>query len=594
MTNQAPRQPSSYHGYWAADFNRPQHYPPTQTLPAGRYQPVGQWMGRLILPAHDQREQVMGTLFEVYHTAPAHKDLVGQIVRLRWRDDLETNARMWGVTQPVFFDDSARKTADGGAVLPERLDQRGHVNPFESLAGSHPHDDLIVRLHEPVAVEFVDGECPILYTPRVPVQITGRYYALARFLAPDQAGSDLYKIVHFNRQSGAFDGPGEVVRLPRVVPDINNLHPSVNREIERSPVNESGWYLFGAQDHSGVFTVQALAPRALLRRRPDQCLVGQSEAKRYLSPSAWRKSGLKGTVQSTLLCPDGAKAEECLAEWQEGDSLLLVHLYGGIGGPKAERAARGPVYWGHFAFGIAHIVREPLAGELIFDIEYHQVYAHNPDGLTAGTIHWSRYAGDRQYGWLGLRPIQDILIKLDCFTNDFEIGTLRRSALTQMVLALEVMTARYRIADGRGGTRISAANNCAQDSSQALYAAIRAIERFLRLRADVQSWREQLPAESTRIGQLLALGEDLRKMLLPFGAARADWQWGAATLGCSLADSPMQNLGMALRTWRTMLPSIAVRCVAEVFAQHGASMWVLRSHQVGGHDPDIAPRIPNV
>ena len=74
------------------------------------------------------------------------------------------------------------------------------------------------------------------------------------------------------------------------------------------------------------------------------------------------------------------------------------------------------------------MVREPLSGDLVFDIEYQQIYIHNTDGIIAGAQHWTRYSGDRQFGWLGTRPIQDVLIKLDCFTEDFEIGrrALRR------------------------------------------------------------------------------------------------------------------------------------------------------------------------
>ena len=38
--------------------------------------------------------------------------------------------------------------------------------------------------------------------------------------------------------------------------------------------------------------------------------------------------------------------------------------------------------------------------------------------------------------------------------------------------------------------------------------------------------------------RLLALGRDMRKALLPFGSARADWEHGTATLGTSLTTDP--------------------------------------------------------
>ncbi len=49
-----------------------------------------------------------------------------------------------------------------------------------------------------------------------------------------------------------------------------------------------------------------------------------------------------------------------------------------------ENPRRAGLYFGHFAFGIADVIREPLADELRFDITYYQIYTHNVDGLVAG------------------------------------------------------------------------------------------------------------------------------------------------------------------------------------------------------------------
>ena len=49
----------------------------------------------------------------------------------------------------------------------------------------------------------------------------------------------------------------------------------------------------------------------------------------------------------------------------------------------------------------------------MFDIVYYQIYASNVDGIIAGATPWSRYLGDRQFGWLGSRPICDTLLKLN-------------------------------------------------------------------------------------------------------------------------------------------------------------------------------------
>ncbi len=89
------------------------------------------------------------------------------------------------------------------------------------------------------------------------------------------------------------------------------------------------------------------------------------------------------------------------AAWREGQRALLIHVYGGIGGKKTEPKAKSPLYFGRFAYGIVQVVREELTDELRFEIVYHQIYTHNTDGLIAGSLHWSRYMGDRSFGWRG-------------------------------------------------------------------------------------------------------------------------------------------------------------------------------------------------
>jgi predicted Abi (CAAX) family protease len=44
--------------------------------------------------------------------------------------------------------------------------------------------------------------------------------------------------------------------------------------------------------------------------------------------------------------------------------------------------------------------------------------------------------------------------------------------------------------------------------------------------------------------------------------------------------------------WRTLLPRKASDTIVKAFLDHGASVWVLRASQIGGHDPEIAPIAP--
>jgi predicted Abi (CAAX) family protease len=79
------------------------------------------------------------------------------------------------------------------------------------------------------------------------------------------------------------------------------------------------------------------------------------------------------------------------AQWQEGDYALLIHLFGGIGGENKELTPAGTVT-GHFAYGLARVVKEPIAQELQFNIQYQQIYAHNSGGIVSGTQDWSSYS----------------------------------------------------------------------------------------------------------------------------------------------------------------------------------------------------------
>jgi predicted Abi (CAAX) family protease len=586
---------SNYARYWEAPFNRPDYYPLHATPDPELYRPLGAWLGRLILPQPAERTLVMGVWLELSHAPAAHAALVGQRVRLRWASTPAINARFWGATRPVHFDENAMKALAAGTVLGERLDGMEHVNPFESLAGAHRYDDICVRLEGEVTLDAApaDGGAPILFVTREPAQISGRFYGLVRVLGPSGEG-DGYRVRHYDRMAGDFSGPEEIVALPEVIPDSNGIRNSTVAGLERSPCNDAGWYIYGALDAAGRFVVQALVPRQLLRLVPQTMIADVESSMNYLRPKAWREASAKGSVSVALLCGAGMTHESARADWREGDRALLIHLFGGIGGKNAEPAARTPLYWGHFAFGVATVVREPLADELSFDILYHQVYAHNVDGLTAGTLHYSRYSADRQYGWLGARPIQDLLIKLDSLTGDFQLNGRPISALDVIINQLEVMMARYRIADGRGSTSVGALNNCAQDSAQALYVAISSIGRTLSGRGGVAQALASSPAEIERLKQLWQVKSDLQTTLTPWGSARADWEYGMTVLGGGTPDGALKRVGRAAQSWRTMLPPLAARSMVEVLLKHGATIWALRSFQVGGDDPSIAPFVPNV
>ncbi|BAZ16197.1 hypothetical protein NIES4071_80720 [Calothrix sp. NIES-4071] len=582
-----PRHQSNYEKYWQAAFNRPEFYPLHQSL-LPEYRALADWMGRLILPAKNERRNIKDVLFEVHHTPPEYKHLIGQVVQLRWLDTPELQKDIRSVTLDVHFNAEAEYSTEQGLILPTRINHWRLVNPLESLAGAHPYDDMMVMLNDPILMHI--GDKYSLCIASEPVQITGLYYGLVQFIKP--IGNDLFRVIHYNRNSQKFDGAEEFVSMPSVVASVDGLQPFTNQDIEKSPLNQTGWYIYGTHDDSKRFVVRSLAPRALLQLKPERQIVGEDAVKHYLKKESWNNLAVqKGNISSVLLCNDSGNIQS-EQTWREGDRALLLHNYGGIGGRKTEAAAKGPVYFGHFAYGVATVVREPLTGELRFDIVYHQIYTQNIDGVIAGTLHWSRFLGDRQYGWAGIRPTCDILLKFEPFTGHFETteGTVY-SPLDQMIRQLEIMAARYRIGDGTGGTYVGAANNCSQDSNQALYAALRQITQAIRSHSLIDEWMQQRPEQADNLTQLEELGKKLKRQLLPLGS-RADWQKPGKSLGSSLEDDPIKNLVTGLLSWRAILPRVANDTVAETFLKLGATAWVLRTNQIGGSNPDIEPVAP--
>ena len=589
------RKISNYQLYQQGFFNQPSYYPLNQSIDPELYCEIAPWMGRLILPELAQRPQIKGVFFEVYHAPKDYQFLVGQVIILRWSNDPQVQKIVRSVTKDLHFSDEALSSQSQGNIHPERLNHWQQIDPLESLAGSRPNDDQIVMLREPITIEIANNpeEISRLLIANEPVQITGRFYGLVKILRPVQDEEDRFLAVHFNPNSRLFNGVEEIICIPQVIANVEGIFSSTSKDIEKSPVNGEGWYIYGAKNVAGVFVVQAIAPRSLLRLQPDEVVFGVSEAQNYVKKHCWQDIlAQKGKTKSILLSPQKESIKEAIAQWEEGDRALLLHVYGGIGGKKAESAARSPIFFGHFAYGTAKIVRDRLTQELIFDIEYYQVYTQNTDGLIAGTQHWSRYMGDRQFGWLGTRPIADILIKLDAFTEDYNIKGLKRSAMDIFIDQLEAMEARYRIGDGTGGTYVGPAHNCSQDSNQAVYTTIKQIEIAVNSYPDLQNWLQDHPSQAALFDQLIDVGKSIKNKLSPFGAARADWIKNENTLGISPEEDALTGILVGLKSWRTLFPRLASETIALILIEQGASAWILRTNQVGGNDPDIQPIAP--
>ena len=510
-------------------------------------------MGRLILPTPTQlqvRDPVGAVTdwvwLELYHAPTEAQDFIGKVIRLEWSPTPELQTYVQTVTTDVQFTEAARDAQREGLVLPQRLDGRAQVGPLQSLAGAHPQDDLLIRLDQVVVVNPA-GHPPRLQTAQQPVQVTGRYYGLVQLLGPDPeppqpaaaqtcVGATLcppeyYRVRHYNLASGQFDGPQETVRIPQQPQDRDGESLSTPRQIEYLPSGQAGWYIYGAPDQQGVFTVQALKPRSLFQLQPDQTITGQQAGLNYLYHQNWRETPQhQGTTQTVLLRPKVDPVDAATDTWRLGDRALVLHSFGGIQG---EPSVGGPpaTITGHLSYGLAEVVRDPFTQALQFDIQYQQVYAHNPHGIVAGRLDWAAYAGDLQQGWAGVRPFSDVLIKFESLT-EINLGGVRLLPLQALLDQTRVMSARYRTGDGTGMAAVTPATSCVQDSNQALYLAIEQIKRQVTAQPKVFAWLQDYPQdpETQKFEQLVALGDALEALLAPTGVVRSDWQENAKVL----------------------------------------------------------------
>jgi predicted Abi (CAAX) family protease len=598
--------PSNYERYGYDSLNQPEQYPAAQSVPED-YLPVGDWVGRLILVDSALQNPADRVRFEVYHAPAAYTDLVGQTVWLTWQDREATQALLQATQRSVEFTPEAKLSHQSGILHPVRLDGGNQVGPLESLAGAHPLDDVIVTLQGTVEVNApaqaqssfslennANSDLELMIAES-PVQVSERFYGLVTIRRRE--GGDRFQVQHFSTATRKFDGALETLLIPQLKPDRANISRFSTANLDASPFNPTGWYIYGAKNQAGIFVVRAILPRSLVTLPPDDIALGLQAGKRYLHRAHWQDTpGQKGTGWTQLLDPVAPSPESAMATWQEGSRAIVMHLFGGIGGEKAEPTQFG-VVTGHFSFGVAEVVRDPLSQELRFAIRHHQVYAHNPDGIIAGKIQWDSYMGDLQRGWLGNRPVSEVLAKLDEVTQDYWFGGIHLSPLAELENQLTIMTARYRVGDGTGASIVTPATSCVQDSSQALYITIKKIEQQVMANPDLQTWLQQHPEhpETARFQRLVALGRSLEKQLVPLGIVRPDWQQNVDRLQGTRPDAgTLITLWSTLTSWRTVLPRRAHDELSRIFLEQDSPLWIIRTNQIGGEDDSILPLAPTI
>ncbi len=595
---------SSYSLVQRAPFNRPDFYPLDRRPDPALYRPHADWIGRLILPepAEAAASAEDWVWLEVEQAPAAAAHLVGRRLPLAWSEQPRLRALVGLLTTDIHLGAEARSLAAQGNVVPWRLHGRSRVGPLQSLAGARPEDDLSVRLE---GVELAAaaglrapqpalGEGPVLRIPTPPVQISGRWMARVRLVKAlpgrEGAGGDLFVVQHYDPRSHSYGGPQETVRIPSQPPNRDGRRFFETTGLLDHPIGAEGWTVYGAPAADGLFTVQALLPQALVQLSPDGQLLGTAAGLGEIARGNWNAAAnRRGSFRRTALEPDGIARP-----WAIGDHALLIHAFGGIGGPGGEPTP-GFTVTGHFAFGEAEVIADPFGGEPRFDLRYHQIYANNPDGIVAGSQEWSAWSGNLQRGWLGLRPISDVLVRQD------------PELLAALRLQAEVLMARYRSGDGRGVAAVTATTSCVQDSAQALWTTVELLRQGLLSGAS--------PSASHAGREYL--GRAIEAVLVPFGIVRPDWHGNADLIATALraADragpiaSPVarpvagplvgpfqrgQSPLDALLSLHSILPRRGHDAFAVLFLRRGAPLWILRTNQIPGASPRYEPLAPTL
>lgn len=571
------------------------YYPINKTVNQKLYQPVAEWSGRLVFYiAKCENKSLIG--LEVHNAPDLYRNLVGQVVKLKWSNNSKVQEYVKRVSFDVNFTKQARKSHQSGKVHPIRLDRFSQVDPLTSLAVARPMDDVCVMLSQPEVETNTMGETQLTIDCE-PTQITGRFFGLVKILARVEPGKDLFRVSHYNKATKNFyRGTEEIICIPQVPESRQGITRSCNRDIEKSPLNFQGWYIYGSPNAEGIFVVQAIEPRSLLKVEPQKVITKPREIFKYINRGMWAKTkSQKGKCKTVLLTPNHKNINSAVSEWKLGDKALTMHLFGGIGGKKAESPAWFPVT-GHFSYGIAEVVRDIITNELRFDIIYYQVYAHNSEGIISGSMNWATYMGSLWHGWLGNRPVSDILVKYEPITTNYDFGGIKLSPLNEFIQELREITARYRVGDGTGASIVTPTASCVQDSAQALYSTIHDIQKLLDSNPAIKQWLQKHPndKQTQYFNELISLGNTIQKQLFPFGVVRKDWQTNAKDLfGTNKKNDNIITMAIKmLRIWRSVLPKRAQDEMAKIFLKQKADLWVLRTNQVGGFDDTIAPVAP--
>jgi predicted Abi (CAAX) family protease len=447
----------------------------------------------------------------------------------------------------------------------------------------------------------------VLYVEHEPVQVNGSEVCLARFEGP--AEGDRRRIRHFSPRSGFFTGPEETVIIMSAVdrPDEVPVNTST-AEIEQSPLNAQGWYLYGKHIRGG-FLVKSIEPRQVTRAWAPCAVSGAERIKQYVShehfdyflkPEMARISVFEPRAELEPNVTGAGMSDYAARVWPVGSKGLLIHLFGwrkfenAPGGKGDKLSEMLDLVTGHFSFGIAEVVLDPFTREPRWDIEYKQVYGHNREEVVSGSMKWHAYMGNLQRGWMYCLPVSDTIVKIPEL-EPYVLGNQTVDPLNGLARELERMMALYRVGGGTGCSIIRPDLSCVQDSHCALYSGLRLFLDQVANRPEfVQGLGAPGPrnADASRFERLRRLAVDVEKLILSNGIVQANWKDFARNPLGTRHPGTVQSLINTLASLQTVFPRAAHDHLLHFAADRGYPMWNILTVQVGGKMPGVTPLKP--
>lgn len=562
------------------------------------YRPIAPWTGTLFLPRPDARDPEGGVLLEV--TNSPRPELIGQMVVVRWDQSMPWDRWFTERSRDVTFNQDLLKEIKKYKMSPPWLiDGWKKVSPLESYAAGRS-GEMEVLLKDP---ELRDG---MLFITREPVEISGVQVALIRF---EGASEDtLRKVSHYNSLSRTFDGPSEIVSIPETFFD-NPDFPipfTTTVDIESTALNKLGWYIFGRREN-GVFRVEAIEPREPFRLSPWTIKIGRDDARAFLCHEEYQD--LKSqTIGMSVVEPVPERfpgqnkaniADYVENVWPVGTKGILAHLFFAWKNPshKVSRGVLpGGVTTGHFSLGFAEVVLDPFTGEKRFDIEYCQIYGNNVNQIFSNTQKWHTYGGNLKRGLMFLEPFSDTIFQVPELAP-YDIDGWKIKPLDGLRRELEKMMALYRNGAGGGIATIRPDMSCVQDTSAAMFSALKTLEVGVAASGKTRDWAKaggEQSKEVRRYLSLLHLSRELEKMLTFFGIPQGRWRdFIAHPLATRDTSKLAMVLGNTLVGIKTMLPRNVRDHVLKIAIDRGYPIWSIQTVQIGGKIAGMIPVAPS-